>query len=598
MDNTTKDKGLQGFPDAEPVQESEVDAGNNLPAEKSASLVSDEDAKKARNQKGKLLDIAFAAKERWQTIDGAAGLTIEKEGHYEHYLVRSTGFKHWLNGCYYRQHNDAPSSQAFSEALAVIEADCFYSGDKYPVYYRIGRAGDCTYIDLANDAWQIIEITADGWNVTTDDKIKFLRHQNMQPQCVPERGGAIEQLKPFINYGHEGQFSLLVGYILKALDPENPYPLLAVIAEQGSGKSELTKMLSSLIDPSSVPLRAKSKTEQDLMVLAKRNHLISFDNLSGMSHDFSDALCRLATGGGIGGRKLFTDDEEAAFYACRPIILNGIQDVIERPDLLDRATLVTLPPIPEKSRIDPNDLWKSFEEAKPKILGVLCDGLASALKHGESVTISRKPRMVGYVRFVTAAEKAFGWPAETFLSAYIKSQDEANRASIDMNPLASAVRHMIEREGNIKCQASELLNKLNEHADDTIRKSPFWPKLPNKLSSNLTRCQPQLRRIGINIEKKRENGQRWIVICQQTGEEIDRLYRPIVQKPLKPAVTASFGSDDKMTIDDDKQFLSSSLKPAVSNGLDDKDDKDDKKPLLSKGLNIPPDEPEIMEAVI
>ena len=36
--------------------------------------------------------------------------------------------------------------------------------------------------------------------------------------------------------------------------------------------------------------------------------------------------------------------------AARPVILNGIEDIVERPDLADRAVFLTLEPIPEERR--------------------------------------------------------------------------------------------------------------------------------------------------------------------------------------------------------------------------------------------------------
>jgi hypothetical protein len=47
----------------------------------------------------------------------------------------------------------------------------------------------------------------------------------------------------------------------------------------------------------------------------------------------ADALCRLATGGGFATRKLHSDANEVLFKATRPIILNGIPELAERPDL-------------------------------------------------------------------------------------------------------------------------------------------------------------------------------------------------------------------------------------------------------------------------
>jgi hypothetical protein len=78
------------------------------------------------------------------------------------------------------------------------------------------------------------------------------------------------------------------------------------------------------------------------MIAAKNSHLLAFDNLSGLTAWLSDALCRLATGGSFAVRQLYTDDEEVLFEATRPILMNGIEDVISRPDLADRAIVVAV----------------------------------------------------------------------------------------------------------------------------------------------------------------------------------------------------------------------------------------------------------------
>jgi hypothetical protein len=73
------------------------------------------------------------------------------------------------------------------------------------------------------------------------------------------------------------------------------------------------------------------------MITANNGHVLAFDNLSGLQAWLSDALCRLASGGSFAVRKLYTNDEEILFQAARPMILNGIEEVISRPDLADRA---------------------------------------------------------------------------------------------------------------------------------------------------------------------------------------------------------------------------------------------------------------------
>src|SRR5207244_12384589 len=96
------------------------------------------------------------------------------------------------------------------------------------------------------------------------------------------------------------------------------------------------------------------------MMAATNGYLLAFDNLSGLPIWLSDALCRLASGGGFAVRQLYTDDEEVLFEAARPILLNGIEEVVSRPDLCDRAIFLTLAPIGEVQRRSEHELWREF----------------------------------------------------------------------------------------------------------------------------------------------------------------------------------------------------------------------------------------------
>ena len=118
----------------------------------------------------------------------------------------------------------------------------------------------------------------------------------------------------------------------------------------------------------------------------------------------SDALCRLASGGSFAVRRLYTDDEEVLFKAARPTLLNGIEDVIGRADLADRAIFLTLEPIGEEQRRSETELWREFELARPRILGALLDAVAHGLRAVGSVQLARLPRMADFALWATACE--------------------------------------------------------------------------------------------------------------------------------------------------------------------------------------------------
>src|SRR5262249_716072 len=192
-------------------------------------------------------------------------------------------------------------------------------------------------------------------------ELKFRRLARLLPLALPKQGGSIEPLNRFLNLASRDDFVLIVAWLLAALRAGGPYPLLAISGEQGSAKTVLSKLLKALIDPNAAPVRSLSREERELMIPANNGYLLAFDNLSGLPVWPSDALCRLASGGSFAVRRLYSDDDEVLFEAARPILLNGIEEVISRPDLGDRAIFLTLAPIGEGQRRLESELWREFE---------------------------------------------------------------------------------------------------------------------------------------------------------------------------------------------------------------------------------------------
>ena len=258
----------------------------------------------------------------------------------------------------------------------------------------------------------------------------------MQPLPLPVRGGSIESLAPFLNLASENDFVLVVAWLLGALRAGGPYPVLAIAGEQGSAKTVLSKLLRALIDPSVAPVRALPRDERELFIAASNGHVLAFDNLSGLPPWLSDTLCRLTSGGAFSTRRLFTDQDEILFAAARPIILNGIEEVITRPDLADRAILLMLAPIAERQRRPETALWREFELARPRILGALLDAAAHGLQMLPHVRLQRLPRMADFALWATACESAFR-PAGTLETAYSNNRRDAIENIVDADPVAA-----------------------------------------------------------------------------------------------------------------------------------------------------------------
>ena len=326
-----------------------------------------------------MLKEIMLSEELFHTAGGVAYADFITGGHRESWPIRGKQFRIWLRRCYYQATGAAASSAAIAAALDLLEARAQFDSPERTVSIRVAEHADCIYLDLADEHWRAVEIGADGWRVLERPPVRFRRAPGMLPLPVPERGGSIEALRSFLNLSSQNDFILVVAWLLAALRPTGPYPLLTISGEQGSAKTFLSKLLRASVDPNVAAVRALPRDERELMIAASNGHVLAFDNLSGLSPWLSDALCRLASGGSFAVRRLYTNDEEVLFKAARPTLLNGIKDVIGRSDLADRAIFLALGPIAEEQRRSETELWRKFELARPRILGALLDAAGTRL---------------------------------------------------------------------------------------------------------------------------------------------------------------------------------------------------------------------------
>src|SRR5262245_54877013 len=334
----------------------------------------------------------------------------------------------------------------------------------------------------------------------------------MLPMPEPQQGGSIKSLNSFLNLASRDDFVLIVAWLLTALRPGGPYPLLAISGEQGSAKTVLSKLLKALIDPNTAPVRSLSREERELMIAANNSYLLAFDNLSGLPVWLSDALCRLASGGSFAVRQLYSDDEEVLFEAARPILLNGIEDVISRPDLGDRAIFLTLAPIGEAQRRPENELWREFEIARPRMLGALLDAVVHGLRNLGRVHLVRLPRMADFAIWAAACEPPL-WPAGSFARAYAANRRAAIEGIIDADPVAACVREIMAERSSWTGSAADLLRAGADRGSDGGSDRTGCGN-PRALAGRLRRAQTFLRALGIDIAFSREG---------RTGSRIIRI---------------------------------------------------------------------------
>lgn len=497
--------------------------------------LAESDDKPKVSQATRLLELAEDA-DLFHAPNGDPYAVLDLIDHRETWPVRSGGFRDWLRHAYYRDRKASPSAQAMTDALGVLEARARFEGATIPVSVRIAEHEGSIYLDLADDAWQVVEVTSTGWHVVSDPPVRFRRPGGLLALPEPVPGGSLERLWEghYVNVTDERTRRLLIAFLLASASPSGPYPLLLLTGEQGSAKSTAARVIRSIIDPSESPLRAEPREVRDLLIAARNGWIVALDNLSGMPGWLSDALCRLSTGGGFATRMLYSDSDEIILDAQRPTIITGISDVAVRGDLLDRAITVELPRIPDQERRLERDLWAAFEQDRPAILGALLDAVAGALARRDDVHLARPPRMADFATWVTAAEPALGWTDGAFLEAYAENRATAHELALDGSAVAGGIRELLpESGGSWEGTAAELLEALavTVGRDDVerLQKRKEWPASPRGLAGDLRRLAPNLRAVGIEVSFVRDTSssrRRTWTITREGPESTVRTVRP------------------------------------------------------------------------
>jgi len=488
-----------------------------------------------------LIKLARKAVDTFFQWDERAYADVRINGHRETWPLKSAWFRRWLRRLYYLEEGKSPNPDALKEAIECLDGIAMFEGEKIQVHLRVAGLDGRIYIDLGTDDWSAVEIDESGWRIDAEPPVRFRLSRGMRPLPVPEEGGSLRELRRFLNVRDDDGFTLVVAWLLAALRPTGPYPVLAINGEQGTAKSTLVEFLRALIDPNASPLRALSREDRDLFIQATNGWVQAFDNVSVLPGWLSDTLCRLATGGGFAVRQLYTDDDEVLFEACRPIVLNGIADMIDRGDLADRSVYVTLEPIPDRNRREEEELWREFNKAAPAILGALLTAVAHGLKHKDAVKLDRLPRMADFAKWATACEGAYAAPG-TFMAAYAGNQADAVETVVEADHVALNVRKLMASRIEWKGTATELKEALEVYvlgADGHGRLPKGWPGSPHALSGHLRRAATALRKTGLEVEFLRQHYPRIITIRPVTASPDREVGKDAPNAPNAPKSSKS-----------------------------------------------------------
>jgi len=394
------------------------------------------------------------------------------------------------------------------ELLEVLLAEAMHEHlEPVNVYHRVGACKDGIEVLLSLKSGTIARVTPKGVRVRKKSRLTFCDTMGFgalpMPLLEANMRAGLKALRRMADL-EENHFKLYVMWLLGALSPIGPYPLLIINGGAGSGKSTLTRFTKMLLDPTDVPLRVLPTNDRGLNSAARNNRLLAFDNVSSLSPKMADSLCRISTGGGVATTKGQGDTDESVFGVCRPAILNGIDDFAHRNDLIQRSIMIKRPEIEDGKRMTEDKRNKKFEAVRNLILGTLLRAVAHGLKRKEAVKFEKMPRMADFLEWSVAACEAFHWKSEALVQIYEKNQREAFAASADSDAVLIAIQKLIRQEGRWTGTYTDLLVRIENlsavRSGGRSCSSKGLPKAANVLSAYLKRSGEKLKAIGINYQ--------------------------------------------------------------------------------------------------
>jgi energy-coupling factor transporter ATP-binding protein EcfA2 len=429
--------------------------------------------------------------------------------------IGSSEFKSYLSGELWGKYTDVISTTLINTVVQTLQGIARHKGEKKLLDARAHYDGSTLLYDLGK---LCIEVSRQGWKLVPNPPIVFRRFSHQKKQSVPVNG-ELNDLKQFINIKNEDDILLFLVFTVAAFLPGFPHPILVLHGPQGAGKSTPMRVLKELIDPSSIQGVSAPKDEAGFAHLASRHYLLMLDNLSGMPTWLSDSLARASTGDGFSKRALYTDDDDVVMKIQRTIMMNGINQVITKADLLDRSILIKVERIEPSKRMSEDQFWKKFEEKRAGILGGIFDTIVLAMKLLPDVDLKELPRMADFTKWGYAIAEAAGYEGEDFLRAYSNNIDQQNQEAIEASPVAQAIIEFMKDKENWSGTAASLLQRINQIAFfNDLKSSVLWPKDPQWLSKRLNEVEPNLQTRHIYFTRGNEDNQRIIYLKRESKD--------------------------------------------------------------------------------
>ena len=417
-----------------------------------------------------------------------------------------------IAGKFYKIHGVAPSPDAIKNALITVRG-AHLNKPRQTFHNRIGVDGRGDWwLDLGDG--YAVWYNSEGWTVTDDVQVCFQRHSSHIPMHTPSREGEgdLFSLLDFVNLPNQNSQLLYLVTALQALIPETPKAVLVLVGGHGTFKSTAMNAIIEAFDRNSTGLLNFHKDQNQLIQNLDHHWLAYFDNVSRISEEQSDLLCRGVTGSGAEKRMLYTDDEDVTRRFRRCIGLNGINIVVDKPDLMSRSVVIETLKVAQSQRRTDADVLAEIQRVSPRILGDALTVICRARKLlDEGLEVPKLERMADFTKWGYAITEVLGLPGQFFINAFNENIGESEALVVRSNVVGGVLLDYLENalspsKPMCKFGGHQLFVTLRLKAKgDGINITQDFPGSPTWLGKAIKEIAPNLPAAGYSCAIKNTN---------------------------------------------------------------------------------------------
>lgn len=400
---------------------------------------------------------------------------------------------------------DMLKMEAFSNQLSHERENRVYNFDNRYIIYDLNCEEMAVWIHPGE------------WCIDESPIFCFKRTRNFKNQIYPDPSADSTDILSYIekhfNIRNEEDIVLLTIYIVSCFFGMNiNYPMLSILAEKGAGKSDALRKIEELVDPKNSGLCALPKSADGLSLRLSNSYFTAFDNLSHLSQAVSDKLCMAITNGTDTDRELYMSTDERMVNIHSIIGITSVSEVVTTSDLCDRTIRIRLERLSSDEIKTEQELWEEFLHDKPKMLGAIFDTVALVLNDKEELSVKSRIRMADWQALALKIGKALGFRPTSVNKILLNNRIEMNIETVENNPSAICLVHLMKRKETMECTPSECLNAIRKQARKLGISSILLPKDASRLTRQLEKVKSELENsYGIIFSRERGRERRYII---------------------------------------------------------------------------------------